>query len=130
LLARRHDLGAPAGPKALGDNQRTLLEVSLWTTALLLASPHTQRLWFTSLFFPFAVMVALIADRPDDARRPWVLSALGASFLAGTLLPPLMPGRDAALGYEVRSPYLFATMWVFGVLAWLLWPVSTTSTPR
>jgi hypothetical protein len=41
-----------------------------------------------------------------------------------------MPGRDAALGYEVRSPYLFATMWVFGVLAWLLWPVSTTSTPR
>lgn len=124
----RHAGSRMAG--ALGDDQRTFLEASLWTTALLLASPHTQRLWFTSLFFPFAVMLALIAGRPDDPRRPWIISAWGASFLAGTLLPPLMPGREAALGYEVRSPYLFATIWVFAVLARLLWPVPGGSGER
>ena len=43
--------------------------------------------------------------------------------LIGTLLPPLMPGREAALAYEVRSPYVFATLLVFGVLTWLLWTV-------
>ncbi len=113
--------GAPT-PEALRDAaNRTLLEVSLWTTALLLASPHTQRLWFTSLFLPFAVMLALVIDHPDDPRRRWVRWAIGMSFLVGTLLPPLVPGRELALAYEVRSPYLFATVFVFGVLTRLLW---------
>jgi len=100
---------------------RTLLEVSLWTTALLLASPHTQRLWFTSLFLPFAVMLAMIVDRPDDPRRRWIGAAIGVSFVVGSLLPLLLPGRALALAYEVRSPYLFATGLVFAVLTWLLW---------
>lgn len=117
---------SPSRPRP-SDAERTLLEVSLWATALLLASPHTQRLWFTSLFFPFVVMLALVAGRPEDSRRRQILSAVGGSFLIGTLLPPLMPGRDAALAYEVRSPYLLATLWVFAVQAWLLWPADRTA---
>jgi hypothetical protein len=100
---------------------RTLLEISLWTTALLLASPHTQRLWFTSLFLPFAVMLSMMLGSPDDPRRRWIRAAVGVSFLVGTLLPPLLPERAVALAYEVRSPYLFATGFVFAVLTWLLW---------
>jgi len=42
--------------------------------------------------------------------------ALGASIAAGTIVPPLLPGREAALGYEVVSPYLWTTLWLLGVL--------------
>ena len=108
-------------PCGIDGPTRTLLEVSLWTTALLLASPHTQRFWFSSLFLPFAVMLGMIVEKPDDRRRRWIHAAVGVSFLVGTLLPPLLPGRAVALAYEVRSPYLFATIFVFAVLTWLLW---------
>ena len=73
-------------------------------------------------------MLTLTADRPEDPRRGWINASIATYFVVGTLLPPLLPGRDAALAYEVRSPYVFATTFVFGVLAWLLYPAPRDAT--
>ena len=99
---------------------RTLLEISLWTTAFLLVSPHTQRQWLVSLFLPFVVLLALMERQPNGPPRRWIQAALVTTFAVGTLLPPLLPGREVALAYEVRSPYLLGTFAIFCVLVWLL----------
>jgi hypothetical protein len=109
-------LMAPGLMRRSAEPDAALLDYAAVVTAALVLAPHTQRIYFSVLFFPACVLVALLARHPHMRHARAVRLALGASVAAGTLLPPLLPGRQAALGYEVVSPYLWTTIWLLAVL--------------
>jgi hypothetical protein len=97
-----------------------VFKYTLVMVSLLLLSPHSSRVYFSTLFFPCAVLVALAIKYPESRHRTLVLSVLGISFALNTLLPALMPGRRASLAYEALSPYFFSALFV-----WLVFYVLT-----
>jgi len=90
-----------------------VFKYALVVVSLLLLSPHDSRVYFSTLFFPCAVLVALAVKYPESRHRTLVLSVLGISFVLNTLLPALMPGRRASLAYETLSPYFFSALFVW-----------------
>jgi surface polysaccharide O-acyltransferase-like enzyme len=93
-----------------------LLEFSIVLTGTVLASPHTQRRYFVTLYVPAVALVALLAGRPSPPDKRSILIALLAIALPATLLPLILGGRRMALLYEAGSPYFFGTLVLFGVL--------------
>ena len=100
----------PAGPAV------SLLEFSLILTAMLLASPHTQRRYFTALYIP---VLTLLGVRLRDEALPHdtpTRVALVVTAASSTFLPLVFGGRWLALRYEAFSPYFFATLVLFVTL--------------
>jgi len=93
-----------------------LVEFSVVLTAMLLASPHTQRRYFVALYVPALVLVAILIRRRSWRDDAMVWAALAATAAAGTILPLLFAGRSAALAYESLMPYFFATLLMLGSL--------------
>lgn len=93
-----------------------LLEFLIVLTGTVLASPHTQRRYFVTLYVPAVALVALLAGRPSPPDKRSILIALLAIALPGTILPLVLGGRRLALLYEAGSPYFFGTLVLFGVL--------------
>ena len=93
-----------------------LLEFSIVLTGTVLASPHTQRRYFVTLYVPAVALVALLAARPSPSDKRSILIALLAIALPATILPLVFGGRTLALLYEAGSPYFFGTLVLFGVL--------------
>jgi hypothetical protein len=92
------------------------LEFSLVLTAMLLASPHTQRRYFTALYVPILTLLALLPGLSVVAGGWSARLGLVATGAASTVLPLLFGGRTLALAYEAASPYFFATLVLFAVL--------------
>jgi len=90
-----------------------VFKYALVVVSLLLLSPHNSRVYFSTLFFPCAVLVALMVKYPESKYRTLVLFVLGISFALNTFLPALMPGRRASLAYETLSPYFFSALFVW-----------------
>lgn len=101
-------IGPPGGTPAV-----RLLELSLVITGLVLASPHTQRRYFVSLYVPVAALLAILARRPEPGIRRSIVIGVGAAAAAGTVLPLVFGGRRLALRYEAASPYFFGTLVLF-----------------
>lgn len=97
-----------------------LLEGSLVILAMLILSTHTQRIYFSALFFPFCVLIALLVRSPAVAYGRAIRRVIGASVILGTVLPLVLPGRRLSLAYEMGSPYLFVTVAAFGLFLFLL----------
>lgn len=93
-----------------------LLEFSIVLIVSLLASPHTQRRYFVTLYVPALALVALLARRPAPDDKRSILVALVAIAGPATMLPLLFGGRRHALLYEAASPYFFGALLLFGVL--------------
>jgi hypothetical protein len=93
-----------------------LLEFSIVLTGTVLASPHTQRRYFVTLYVPAVALMALLAARPSPSDKRSILIALLAIALPATILPLVFGGRRLALLYEAGSPYFFGTLVLFGVL--------------
>jgi hypothetical protein len=93
-----------------------LLEFSIVLTGIVLASPHTQRRYFVTLYVPAVALVALLVRRPAPPDKRSILIALLAIAAPATILPLLFAGRRLALLYEAGSPYFFGTLLLFGVL--------------
>ena len=93
-----------------------LLEFSIVVTGTVLASPHTQRRYFVTLYVPAVALVALLSGRPSPSDKRSILIALLAIALPATILPMVFGGRTLALFYEAGSPYFFGTLVLFGVL--------------
>lgn len=111
-----------------------MVDLSLVLMAMLVGSPHTQRLHFAAIVVPVAVLMVMLAkdagadvparqvsirDRPDAPARygtaasGWLVRlALLAVFAAGTLVPALLFTRSAALVYEALSPHFWAALLV------------------
>jgi hypothetical protein len=93
-----------------------LLEFSLVLTAILLASPHTQRQHLSALCVPVLALLALLSKYPAMPLRLPVMIALAVTAAASTLLPLLLSDRRLAVLYEAGSPYFFATLVLFVTL--------------
>jgi hypothetical protein len=94
-----------------------MLDLALILTAILLASPHTQRIHFSALFVPAAVLSARLRKDPSMPLARAGRVALAATAGASTILPAVLGSRERALAYEASSPYFFATLMLFAVLA-------------
>jgi Glycosyltransferase family 87 len=112
-------LGLAALAAAWRDNHDPvvrLLEFSIVLTGIVLASPHTQRRYFVTLYVPAVALVALLVRRPAPRDKRSILIALLGIAAPATILPLLFAGRRLALVYEASSPYFFGTLLLFGVL--------------
>jgi hypothetical protein len=85
-------------------------------TGIVLASPHTQRRYFVTLYIPAVALVALLVRRPPPSDKRSIRIGLLAIAAPATILPLLFAGRRLALLYEATSPYFFGTLILFGVL--------------
>jgi hypothetical protein len=94
---------APSGPIP------AVLDLSIVLTAILLASPHTQRRYFVALYVPMVVLAALAARKGHTTDRRLVTCGLAVTVATSTLLPVVFAGRRLALWYEAGSPYFFGT---------------------
>jgi hypothetical protein len=100
--------------------ERRWLEYGLTTTAVLMLSPHSTRLYFSTLILPFSVLVILLLKHPENPYAKTMKYILGACFFVNTLAPLILPGRQASLAYETHSPYFFACLMLFIVLSQLI----------
>jgi hypothetical protein len=103
---------AAAAWRPPADVRTRLLDYSAVMMIILLISPHTQRIYFCSLFFPCAVLSAQPAGPAPSRHRRLIHGSLAAAFAIGSLLPALLPGRDAAFAYERLWPHAFLTLWL------------------
>jgi hypothetical protein len=88
-----------------------LLEVCVVLTAMLLASPHTQRRYFIALYVPMMALLALM--RRGGAQPPaanLIRVALALSAAVGTVLPLVFAGRRLALLHDAYSPHFFGAL--------------------
>jgi hypothetical protein len=102
------------------DSMSPLLELSLVVTAILVVSPHTQRMHFSTLVVPAASLIALLMASPRLPRAWLVKTAIGVNAAAATVLPLVFGGRRASLAYQAFSPYLVATLALLVVLIVLI----------
>ena len=104
-----------------GSKRRTprsrVLEYCLIMTAILILSPHSLRIYYSTLFFPFIALAALMTESSSAAYRRWSRIALGAGFLIGGFLPAVLPGREIARAYSALSPHFVLALGVSAVLA-------------
>lgn len=106
---------------ATRDRVSGMLEYALLVTAMLLLSPHSLRMYFATLFLPFCVLIGLLVAEPAHRHRRLITVTLGVSFVAGTLIPLLLPSRAIALTYEALSPHVVVAALVsvsLGVVRW------------
>jgi hypothetical protein len=93
-----------------------MLDFSIVLTAMLLASPHTQRRYLVALYVPVMLLTAMLPRTQDETDRRLMLFGLAAVLATGTVLPLLFGGRHLALLYESSSPYFFGTLAMFVTL--------------
>lgn len=85
------------------------VEWALLLMAMLLASPHSQRPYFSMTCVPAAVLLALYPWPP--ARWPFMVRAgLVVSAAVGTVLPLILTTRRAAITYQMASPYFIGAV--------------------
>jgi hypothetical protein len=101
---------APSGPIP------AVLDLSIVLTAILLASPHTQRRYFIALYVPVVALIALAAGARDEIDRRLMVFGLALTAATSTVLPLIFAGRRLALWYEAGSPYFFGTFALFVTL--------------
>lgn len=95
------------------------LELSLIVTAMLVGSPHTQRIYFSSLVVPVAVMAAVLSGRPRGTDATLARLALFLTAAVGTFLPLMLSTRRLAVTFEALSPH-FVSALVLGASLLLL----------
>lgn len=100
----------PSGPAV------RLLEFSVILTAMLLASPHTQRRYFVALYIPVLTLLCLLPQTAAHGQGRVIRVGLIVTAAASTLLPLAFVGRKLSLAYEAFSPYFFATLVLFVAL--------------
>jgi hypothetical protein len=87
-----------------------LLEFCVVLTAMLLASPHTQRRYFIALYVPIVALLALMRTGWNKPEANLVRVALAMTAAVGTVLPLLFAGRRLALVYQAYSPHFFGAL--------------------
>jgi alpha-1,2-mannosyltransferase len=102
--------------KETEDSRVRLLEFCLVLTAMLVASPHTQRMHLSTLVVPSAVLIGIVLTRPAMRGAGLVRAALIVTAAASTVLPLVLGSRQASLAYQAWSPYTIAALLLLVVL--------------
>jgi hypothetical protein len=95
------------------------VEWALLLLTMLLASPHSQRPYFSVVCVPAAVLLALALKREPVVAPTALRASLVLSALVSTLLPLVLSSRRVALAYESTSPYFIGALALTGVLVHL-----------
>lgn len=96
-----------------------LLEFSIVLTAMLLASPHTQRRYFVTLYVPVLALLALSRASSTHTEVRAAQLAVAVTAATGTVLPLVFGGRRLSAAYEATSPYFFGTVVLFSALLYI-----------
>jgi hypothetical protein len=96
--------------RAPRDDEGRLLDLSLILTAMLLGSPHTQRIYFSALVVPVGVLVALLARHPGMPGRTLARAALALVAVVGTVAPLVLSTRSVAVAFEALSPNVLSVL--------------------
>jgi hypothetical protein len=86
------------------------LELCVLLTAMLLASPHTQRRYFIALYVPTMALAALMRTRRTLPDLILAGTALAVTAAIGTVLPLVFAGRRLSLAYQDYTPHFFAAL--------------------
>ena len=105
-------------------SDRRVYEYGLLLVTILVVSPHSTRLYYCALFFPY-LLLTIRAVRTEDSHSRWLRGLLWMSFAINSVLPFVVPGRKASLAYEAAAPFVFSTLAAWVALYWL-----TTSRSR
>jgi uncharacterized membrane protein len=92
VSAERGRVALPAASLALAIAAKLTPLLLLGYFALLLASPHTRRRYFISLYIPMLALLVVMRRQPDAARSRVVISGLVATAAASTVLPIVFRG--------------------------------------
>jgi alpha-1,2-mannosyltransferase len=92
------------------------LEFCVVLTAMLLASPHTQRRYFIALYVPIAALLALMRTGRKLPEANLIRVTLATIAVTGTVLPLLFVGRRLALVYQAYAPHLLGALVVLVTL--------------
>ena len=92
------------------------LELSIVITAILIASPHSQRRYFVSLMVPAMALLGVIWTAGPFRGRGLARAGLWVTAAGGTVVPLLVGSRANALLYESLMPHLFTTLFMFVAL--------------
>lgn len=92
------------------------LELAILLTAILIASPHSQRRYFVSLLVPAMALLGVLWTAGPVRGRGLARAALWVTAAGGTIAPLLVGSRANAILYESLMPHLFTTLFLFVVL--------------
>jgi hypothetical protein len=101
-------------PPSSGRSQ--FLELSIVVTAILIASPHSQRRYFVSLVVPAMALPGVLWTAGTFRGRGLARAGLWVTAAGGTVVPLLLGSRANALLYESLMPHLFTTVFLFVAL--------------
>ena len=96
------------------NEESRLLDLALLLTAMVVGSPHTQRIHFASLLFPVAVVLAIVWMYPRGTGIAFSRLALWTVGLAATVMPLVLSTRRLAVAFEALSPQFLAAV-VLGI---------------
>jgi hypothetical protein len=86
------------------------VELCVVLTAMLLASPHSQRRYFIALYVPIMALLALMRTGRSLLEVHLIRAALAIVAATGTLLPLLFAGHRLALVYQRYSPHFLGPL--------------------
>jgi Glycosyltransferase family 87 len=92
------------------------VEFCVVLTAMLIASPHTQRRYFIALYVPIMALLALMRTGRSVLEANLARVALAIVAATGTFLPLLFAGHRLALVYQVYSPHVLGPLVVLVAL--------------
>jgi hypothetical protein len=101
-------------PPSSGRSQ--FLELSIVITAILIASPHSQRRYFVSLLVPAMALLGVLWTAGPFRGRGLARAGLWVTAAGGTVVPLLLGSRANAIIYENLMPHLFTTLFLFVAL--------------
>lgn len=90
-------------------HEGALLDLALIMVAVLIGSPHTQRIYFSAMVVPVSVLVALLMRHPRLPARALALATLGLTAGVATVLPLVLSTRRWAVAFEALSPHFVAS---------------------
>jgi hypothetical protein len=86
------------------------VEFCVVLTAMLIASPHTQRRYFIALYVPVMALLALMRTGRSVLEANLARVSLAIVAATGTFLPLLFAGHRLALVYQVYSPHVLGPL--------------------
>jgi hypothetical protein len=125
-------LAAVVSRRRLASDDRTLVELSLVITAMLLVSPLTEYIYIVILVLPFVFLVTVLWRRGWDAPRArplalclalvWALLAFPLKNIEYYFWPRMASASGLTLIVEVllAVPYLYVIVGLFALELWLL----------
>lgn len=92
------------------DDEQALIELALLFLVMLLVSPHSQRIYYSTLLVPAAVGLTVLYRNPGAPGAGLLRAGLMVVGITGSLMPFLLGTRRLAVAFEALSPHVLALL--------------------